>query len=56
MNMYAIMFRFLMSQAGNQNLEMRLMDVVTSYLYRSLGTDIYMIILEGFKMPEKLSF
>ena len=54
--MDAITFRFLMSLAANQNLEMRLMDVVTVYLYGSLDIDIYMRILEGYKMPEPLSF
>ena len=34
---------------------MRLMDVVTAYLYGSLDSDIYMKIPEGFKMPEALS-
>ena len=48
----AITFRFLMSLAANENLEMRLMDVVTAYLYGSLDTDIYMRIPDGFKMPE----
>ncbi|KAK9065411.1 hypothetical protein SSX86_016794 [Deinandra increscens subsp. villosa] len=33
---------------------MRLMDVVTAYLYGSLDSDIYMKIPEGFKMPEAL--
>ena len=28
------------------------MDVVTSYLYGSIDTDIYMKIPEGFKLPE----
>ena len=31
---------------------MRLMDVVTTYLYGSIDTDIYMTILEEFKLPE----
>ena len=31
---------------------MHLMDVVTTYLYDSLDNDIYMKILEGFKLPE----
>ena len=51
----AITFRFLMSLAANKNLEMRLMDVVTAYLYGSLDTDIYMRIPERCKMPEPLS-
>ena len=28
------------------------MDVVTTYLYRSLDNDIYMKIPEGYKMPD----
>ena len=32
---------------------MRLMDVVTAYLYGSLENDIYMKIPEGFKVPEQ---
>ena len=31
------------------------MDIVTTYLYGSLDSDIYMKIPEGFKMPEALS-
>ena len=31
---------------------MRLMDVVTTYLYGSLDTDIYMKLPEGLKLPE----
>ena len=34
---------------------MRLMDIVTAYLYGSLDSNIYMKIPEGFKMPESLS-
>ena len=50
--MCAIIFRFLVGLAILENLDMRLMDVVTVYLYRSLDTNIFMKILEGFKMPE----
>ena len=50
--MDTITFRFLISLAVSEGLEMRLMDVVTAYLYGSLDTDIYMKIPEGFKMPE----
>ena len=35
-----------------ENLHMRLMDVVTAYLYGSLDTDIYMKVPEGIKLPE----
>ena len=31
---------------------MRLMDVITTYLYGSIDNDIYMKVLEGFKLPE----
>ena len=34
------------------NLDMQLIDVVTTYLYRSLDTHIYMKIPNGFKIPE----
>ena len=53
--MDAITFRYLISLAVSKKLEMRLMDVVTAYLYESLDSDIYMKIPEGFKMPEALS-
>ncbi|WZZ32928.1 hypothetical protein YC2023_016329 [Brassica napus] len=53
--MDAITFKFLMSLAANENLEMRLMDVVTAYLYGSLDIDIYMRIPDGFKMLETLN-
>ncbi|KAK0606152.1 hypothetical protein LWI29_034632 [Acer saccharum] len=50
--MDTITFRFLISLAISEKLEMRLMDVVTAYLYGSLDSDIYMKIPEGFRMPE----
>ena len=53
--MDATTFRYLISLAVSKNLEMRLMDVVTAYLYGSLDSDIYMKIPEGFKMHEALS-
>ena len=53
--MDAITFRYLISLTVSKKLEMRLMDVVTAYLYGSLDSDIYMKIPEGFKMPEALS-
>ena len=46
-----ITFRFLISLVLFEKLEMRLMDIVTAYLYGSLDSDIYMKIPEGFKMP-----
>jgi Reverse transcriptase (RNA-dependent DNA polymerase) len=48
----AITLRFLISLTITENLQMRLMDVVTAYLYGSLDNDIYMKVSEGLKMPE----
>ena len=47
-----ITFRFLISLVLFEKLDMRLMDIVTPYLYGSLDLDIYMKISEGFKMPD----
>ena len=48
----AITFRFFISLVAKETLDMRLMDIVTAYLYGSLDNDIYMKILETYKMPE----
>ena len=48
-----ITFRYLISLAIQENLEMRLMDVVTVYLNGSLENDIYMKIPKGFKIFER---
>ena len=50
--MDAITFHFLISLAVSEGLDMRLMEVITAYLYGSIENDIYMKILEGFKLPE----
>ena len=50
--MDATIFRYLISLVVLKGLDMRHMDVVTTYLYRYLDNDIYMKILEGFQMPE----
>jgi len=52
--MDAITFRYLMSHSASNNLDMYLMDVVTTYLYVSLDNNIYMKIPEGLKVPEAL--
>ena len=44
----AITLRFLISLAMYENLDMHLMDVVTTYLYGSLHRDIYM------KVPKRI--
>ena len=48
--MDAITFRFLISLAAKERLDMHLMDVVTAYLYGSLDCSVYMKVLEGFKI------
>jgi len=48
----AITFRFFIGLIVTESLDMRLMDVVITYLYGSLDNDIYMKILEGYKMLE----
>ena len=47
--MDAITFRFFISLVVTKNLDMRLMDVVTAYLYGSLDNDIYSKIPKGLK-------
>lgn len=48
----ATTFRFLISLAIRERLDLRLMDVITAYLYGPLDNDIYMKLPEGFKLPE----
>ena len=48
----AITFRYLISLAIHHKFHMRLMDVVTTCLCDSLDSEIYMKVLEGFKMPK----
>ena len=49
--MDATTFRYFISLVMKENLDLRLMDVVTSYLYGSLDSDIYMKLPDGFKLP-----
>ena len=49
---YAITLRYLISLTVYEKFDMHLMDIVTTYLYGSLENEIYMKILEGFKIPE----
>ena len=53
--MDAITFRFLISLVVSEKLDMRLMDVITAYLYGFIDSDIHMKIPEGFKLPEAVS-
>ncbi|KAJ9548209.1 hypothetical protein OSB04_020752 [Centaurea solstitialis] len=48
----ATTFRYLISLVIQEGIDMRLIDVVTAYLYGSLDTDIYMKLPEGLKLPE----
>ena len=50
--MDATTFYYFISLTAIERLEMRLMDVLTAYLYGSLKKDIYMKIPEGFQIPE----
>ena len=50
--MDTIKFWYLISLIVSKGLDMRLMDVITTYLYGSIDADIYMKILEGFKLLE----
>ncbi|KAI3811307.1 hypothetical protein L1987_21028 [Smallanthus sonchifolius] len=50
----AITLRFLIGLSISKGLQMRLMDVVTAYLYGTLENDIYMKIPKGLKLPEAL--
>ena len=50
--MDAITFRFLISLTVFEELDIYLMDVITTYLYGSIDNDIYMKIPTGFKLPE----
>ena len=50
--MDAITYNFLISLAVPKELDMRIMNVITVYLYGSMDNDIYMKISEGFKFPK----
>jgi len=48
----ACTFRYLISLVAHEGLKLHMMDVVTTYLYGSLDSDIYMKLQEGFNLPE----
>ena len=50
--MDAITFHFLINLIVPKGLDMRLMNVITIYLYESMDNDIYMKISGRFKLPE----
>lgn len=49
----ATTFRFLISLAIKENLDLRLMDVVTAYLYGPLDNEIYMRLPDGIELKDK---
>ena len=53
--MDTITFRYLISLAVSEGLDMRLMDVVTAYFYGSLDANVYIKIPEGFTLPEAMN-
>ena len=53
--MDTITFRYLISLAISEGLDIRLMDVVTTYLYGSLDANVYMQIPEGFTLHEEMN-
>ena len=53
--MDAITFQYFISLAVSEELNMRLMDVVTAYLYGSLDANVYMKISEGFTLLEAMN-
>jgi Reverse transcriptase (RNA-dependent DNA polymerase)/GAG-pre-integrase domain/Integrase core domain len=50
----ATTLRFLVGLTAANGIQMRLMDVVTAYLYGSLDSEIYMKVPEGIKLPKSL--
>jgi hypothetical protein len=50
--MDGITFWYLISMAASMNLQMKLMDVVTAYLYGSLDAEIYMKVPEEIIIPK----
>ena len=48
--MNTITFRFLISLAVSEGLDMHLIDVITTYLYEFTNNDISMRVPEGFKL------
>ena len=48
-------FRYLIYFMVSEGLDMRLMDVVTTYLFGSIDTNVYMKISEVFKLPEVMN-
>ncbi|KAJ9539547.1 hypothetical protein OSB04_032280 [Centaurea solstitialis] len=54
--MDVITFRYLISLVVSEKLNMQLMDLVITYLYGDLDTEIYMRVPDGLKLPEASSY
>ena len=50
--MDVITFRYLVSFVVSEGLEMQLMDVVTTYIYGDLDSEIYMKMPDGLTLPK----
>ena len=50
------MFRYLISLVVSEKLNMQLMNVVTSYFYEDLDTEIYIIVPEELKLTDSNSY
>ena len=53
--MDATIFCYLIYLAVFEGLDMQLMDAITTYLYGFIDTNVYMKILEGFKLLEVMN-
>ena len=51
----ATTFRYLIYLVVSKGLDRWLMDVVTTYLYGSIDTNVYMKILKEFKLPKVMN-
>ena len=47
-----ITIRYLISLSVLEGLDLRLIDVITAYLYGMLENDIYMKVPKGFQLPQ----
>ena len=47
-----IIYQYLISLSVSEGINMRLMDVITAYLYGMLENDIYIKVSEGFQLPQ----
>ena len=53
--MDVITFSYLVSLVVSEKLDMQLMDVVTTYFYGDLDSEIYMKVPDGITLPEQVT-